>query len=199
LKILHVFVGLSLLASNAALAGSSDFDIRLGRGSEREQLAAQQLRRLLDTHDVSRYIFTYSVTVREGDVPHSHPRLTINTLHLKDDASALSVFIHEQFHWFGLAYEAEVNAAIKDLKVLYPTVPNSRGGGAGDARSTYIHLIVGLQEYHATASLFGPAEARRVISRKPHYRWIYKQVLENEAALQAIIQKHNLGPAITAH
>lgn len=192
LKILQVFVALFLLASSAAIAGSSDFDIRLGRGSEREQLAANQLRRLLDTHDVSRYIFTYSVTVREGDVPHSHPRLTINTLHLKDDASALSVFIHEQFHWFGLAYEAEVNAAIKDLKLLYPTVPNSRGGGAGDARSTYIHLIVGLQEYHATASLFGKAEATRVIARKPHYRWIYGQVLENEAAIAEILAKHSL-------
>lgn len=187
------FITAILLFSSSLLhASSSDFDIRLGRGSEREQLAASQLRRLLDTYDVSPFTFTYSVVIREGDVPHSHPRLTINTLHLKDDASALSVFIHEQFHWFGLAYEAEVDAAIKDLKVLYPMVPNSGGGGAGDARSTYIHLIVGLQEYRATASLFGKTEATRVIARKPHYRWIYQQVLENEATIAAIVAKHSL-------
>jgi hypothetical protein len=187
-----LFATTMLLFSNVLYASSSDFDIRLGRGSEREQLAASQLRRLLDTHDVSRYIFTYSVTVREGDVPHSHPRLTINALHLKDDASALSVFLHEQFHWQGIAYTAEVTAAVEDLKTLYPSVPGSHSGGAGDAHSTYVHLLVGLQEYHATASLFGRAEAIRVIARKPHYRWIYQQVLENEAAITAIVAKHSL-------
>ena len=192
MNILQSVIILSLAISTFTSAGSSDFDIRLGRGSQREQLAANQLRRLLDTYDVSRFTFTYSVVIREGDVPHSHPRLTINTLHLKDDASALSVFLHEQFHWQGTAYSAEVNAAVEDLKALYPSVPGSRGGGAGDARSTYIHLLVGLQEYHATASLFGKAEATRVIARKPHYRWIYRQVLENEAAITTIVEKHSL-------
>lgn len=192
LKPLQIFVALSLLASSAAFAGSSDFDIRLGRDTEREQAAAKQLRRLLDTHDVSPFIFTYSVVIREGDVPHSHPRLTINTLHLKDDASALSVFIHEQFHWLGAAYAKEVNAAVKDLKLLYPSIPGGSRGGARDGFSTYVHLIVGLQEFRAAASLFGRAEAKRVIARKPHYRWIYAQVLENETAIAAIIQKHSL-------
>ena len=192
MNLLYTVIALSLLASTAADASSSDFDIRLGRGSEREELAAKQLRRLLDTYDVSHFTFTYSVVIREGDVPHSHPRLTINTLHIKDDASALSVFLHEQFHWQGTAYSAEVAAAVEDLKNLYPNVPGSRGGGAGDAHSTYVHLMVGLQEYHATASLFGRTEAKRVIARKPHYRWIYRQVLENEAAIAAIVEKHSL-------
>ncbi len=192
IKPLQIFIALSLFASNAALAGSSDFDIRLGRGSEREQAAAKQLRRLLDTHDVSPFTFTYSVVIREGDVPHSHPRLTINTIHLEDDASALSVFIHEQFHWLGAAMEANTNAAIEDLKATYPNVPNYRSGGARDEYSTYVHLLVGLQEYRATASLFGQSEAKRVIARKPHYRWIYRQVLENEAAIAAIVRKHSL-------
>lgn len=191
-KSLQIFVALLLLATSAAFAGSSDFDIRLGRDTEREKLAANQLRRLLDTFDVSPFTYTYTVVIREGDVPHSHPRLTINTLHLKDDASALSVFLHEQFHWQGAAYTAEVAAAVEDLKLLYPTVPGSRGGGARSERDTYVHLLVGLQEYHATASLFGRAEAKRVIARKPHYRWIYAQVLENETAIAAIVQKHGL-------
>jgi len=192
LKILHSIAALSVLASTALHASSSDFDIRLARGSEREQAAAIQLRRLLDTYDISPFTFTYSVVIREGDVPHSHPRLTINTIHLKDDASALSVFIHEQFHWLGAAMEANTNAAIEDLKAIYPSVPGYRGGGARNDYSTYVHLIVGLQEYRAAASLFGRAEAQRVIGRKPHYRWIYRQVLENEAAIAAIVAKHSL-------
>ena len=188
MNLLQTIIALSLLISTAAQAGSSDFDIRLARGSEREQAAANQLQRLIDTYDVSNFTFTYSVVIREGDVPHSHPLLTINTLHLADDASALSVFLHEQFHWQGAAYAAEVNAAVEDLKTLYPDAPKS----GGDSRNTYVHLIVGLQEYRATASLFGRAEAQRVIARKPHYRWIYRQVVENEAAIATIVQKHSL-------
>ena len=192
MKILQSIAAFSLLVTTVLHASSSDFDIRLARGSEREQAAAKQLRRLLDTYDISPFTFTYSVVIREGDVPHSHPRLTINTIHLEDDASALSVFIHEQFHWLGSAMEAATDAAIEDLQAIYPRVPNYRGGGARDDYSTYVHLIVGLQEYRATASLFGEVEAKRVIARKPHYRWIYRQVIENEAAIAAIVAKHSL-------
>lgn len=194
LKFLKKLIIISTIASTPAIAGSSDFDIRLARGTEREKLAATQLRRLIDSHDISPFIFTYTVVIREGDVPHSHPLLTINTLHLKDDASALSVFIHEQFHWLGAALNANTKAAIKDLKAIYPNAPGYRGGGARDDYSTYVHLLVGLQEYRATASLFGEAEAKRVIARKPHYRWIYRQVLENEAAIAAIVEEHSLNP-----
>jgi len=192
LKFLQKLFVLSVLAPTPAIAGSSDFDIRLARGTEREKLAAAQLRRLIDAHDINPYTFTYTVIIREGDVPHSHPRLTINTIHLEDDASALSVFIHEQFHWLGAAMEANTNAAITDLKALYPSVPDYHGGGARDVYSTYVHLLVGLQEYRAAATLFGEVEARRVIARKPHYRWIYRQVLENEAAIAAVAIKHGL-------
>lgn len=192
LKILQIFVALSLLASGVANAGSSDFDIRLARGSEREQAAASQLRRLLDTYDVSPYVVTYSVMIDEYAAPHSHPVLTLNAVYLEDDASALSIFLHEQMHWFELLFGAQLDAALEDLKILYPDMPENGRGGGRNAQETFNHLIVGSQEFRATASLFGREEAKRVIEGKTWYRWIYREVIENEAAILAILKKHSL-------
>lgn len=180
------------LLPNAAFAASGDFDIRLKNNSDRERAAAAQLRRLLDTHDVSNYIFTYSVMIDEYDAPHSHPVLTINAVYLNDDSSALSIFLHEQLHWLGMVLEPNVEAALEDLRKLYPTVPGRSGGGARDDYSTYVHLIVGLQEFRIMSSLVGTEEAARVLAGKTWYTWIYNQVLENEESLAAILKKHQL-------
>ncbi len=183
---------LLFIISSIATASSSDFDIRLAHGSPNEKKAEKQLKRLLDTYDVSPYTFTYSIRIDQNDAPHSHPILTLNDYFLDDDASALSTFIHEQYHWLAIAFEQETNAAIEDLKLLYPQIPNSRNGGARSEYSTYAHLIVGLQEYHATASLFGKDEAKRVLSSKTWYTWIYKKVIEDEKKLIPILERHGL-------
>ena len=178
--------------SLTALASSSDFDIRLANNTQREKAAEKQLKRLLDTYDVSPFVFTYSIKIDQDDAPHSHPILTLNDYFIEDDASALSTFIHAQLHWFGIAFEPQINAAINDLKVIYPKVPNGRRGGARSEYSTYVHLIVGLQEYYASASLFGKEEAKRVLLGKTWYTWIYKEVVENEEELAKVLRKHNL-------
>lgn len=192
-------LALSVIISAASLASSSDFDIRLRNDSGRERAAAAQLRRLLDTHEVDDYIFTYSVMIDEYDAPHSHPVLTINAVYLDDDNSALSIFLHEQLHWLGMVLAPNVEAALEDLRELYPTVPGRGGGGARDDYSTYVHLIVGLQEFRVMSSLVGTEEAARVLAGKTWYRWIYQQVLENEAALTAVLEKHQLDLPLRAN
>lgn len=189
---LTVFVLLLALLAAPVQAGSADFDIRLRNNTADERAAKAQLQRLLDAHDVSPYIFTYSVMIDRYGAPHSHPILTVNTVFNQDDASALSTFLHEQFHWFGMVMEPQMQAALTELKELYPTVPTGGNGGARDSYSTYVHLIVGVQELHATASAFGMAEARRVLADKRHYRWINTQVLENTETLTAIARRHGL-------
>ncbi|PCI59392.1 MAG: hypothetical protein COB37_11675 [Kordiimonadales bacterium] len=192
-RLLLIFT-LILYAATPATADASDFDIRLAHGSARERLAEKQLRRLLDAHDVSPYIVTYSVRIDQNGAPHSHPVLTLNDFYIGDDASALSVFIHEQFHWLGTITGPAVNAAIEDLKNAFPTPPSQSQGGAPGDYATYVHLIVGTQEYLATSSLFSKQEARRVIAEKTWYTWVYRQVLEKEETLLAILQKHGLAP-----
>lgn len=190
-RIFMLFFAL-LFAGQALHAGAADFSIRLGHNSARERAAEQQLRTILNTYDVSSYSFTYSIRINEGDVPHSHPVLTLNTVHLGDDANALSTFLHEQLHWYSLIMSTETEAAVKALKEIYPHVPVGRGQGAADEYSTYVHLIVGLQEYDALASYVGRAEAKRVILSKPHYQWIYKQVLTKTERLRTLLARHQL-------
>lgn len=192
MRLTSLVVFFCFLMPTTAMASSTDFDIRLKNNTGRERAAADQLRRLLDAHDVSPYVVTYSVMIDEYDAPHSHPILTINAVYLEDDNSALSIFLHEQLHWLGMILEPNMQAALADLKELYPTVPNGTNGGARDDYSTYAHLIVGMQEFLAMKSLVGEGEAIRVLRRKPNYRWVYDQVLKNHEALSAIIQKHQL-------
>lgn len=194
MRFVHLFLCLSFLLPTTAWAGSSDFDIRLKNNTPREQAAAAQLRRMLDTYEVSDHIFTYSVMINEYDAPHSHPILTINAVYLDDDNSAFSIFLHEQLHWLGSVLTPNMNAAIEDLKILYPNVPGPRRGGAVNAFSTYAHLIVGVQEFDVMARLVGEAEAERVLRKKPNYRWVYGEVLKNKQAFRDIAAKHNLNP-----
>lgn len=184
----------TFILPSTVFAASSDFDIRLKNNTPREQAAAVQLRRLLDLHDVSDHVFTYSVMIDEYAAPHSHPILTINAVYLDDDNSAFSIFLHEQLHWLGMVLDPNMRAALVDLKAMYPSVPGYRGGGAGNEFSTYAHLIVGVQEYDVMARLVGAAEAERVLRKKPNYRWVYGEVLRNLGALRAIADKHNLNP-----
>lgn len=178
--------------SAPGFAASSDFDIQLAHNSASENAAKAQLVRLLDTYDVRPFTFTYSIIIDETAGPHSHPVLTLNDYFLKDDASALSTFIHEQMHWFQLMFANQIDAAIEDLKIMYPDMPRRGRGGGRNARETFIHLIVGMQELQATASLLGKREARRVIADKTWYRWIYSQILEREPEITTLLQKHNL-------
>jgi len=196
-KFLALVTSLSLLVSTPLHADSSDFSIRLGSNTAREMATEKQLRRLLDQYDVSPYSYTYSILINQGDVPHSHPVLTLNTVHLGDDANTLSTFLHEQFHWFSLITDAATKATIADLKQIYPDVPVGRGLGARDEYSTYVHLIVCWQEYEVLASYLGQDAAARILGSKRHYRWIYKQVLENTDTLRKLLEKHGLdNPAI---
>lgn len=173
-------------------AAARDFDIWLVHGTAAEKAAQAQLIRLLDAYDVSPFTATYSVRIDETAAPHSHPVLTLNDYFLKDDASALSTFLHEQMHWFQLMTGPQIDAAIEDLKIMYPDMPARGRGGGRNARETFLHLIVGTQELAATSSLIGRDEARRVIEGKTWYRWIYAEILNNENALLAVLQKHDL-------
>ena len=124
--------------------GAETIDIRLQSGTALEERGRDQLRRLLRTYDLQNWLFTRNVLIQSGVVPHSHPVLTLNTRYLDDDTAQLATFVHEQFHWFLTDHveRAKTNAALTELRALYPTVPTAAPEGASSERSTYLHLIV---------------------------------------------------------
>ena len=86
------------------------------------------------------------------------------------------------------------NAALVELRRLYPQVPIDPPEGAGSLQSTYLHILIGGLELDALTRLVGPAEAERVLTfwTQDHYRWVYRTVLADRALLAELIARHGL-------
>src|SRR5688572_24621752 len=135
---LYLFVLLNLSLAVAA----QKIEISLKNNTPAEAKTKVQLERLIAAHDLSKWTFIRKVEIDEKAIPHSHPVLTLNTRHIKDDELLLSTYVHEQIHWHLVNLSKETDEAIKELRVLFPKVPAGPPGGARDENSTYLHLLV---------------------------------------------------------
>ena len=185
---------------DSALHAQEKIEISLAHGSKAEVQTKEQLQRLLGAYDLSKWIFTRSIIIDEQAIPHSHPTLTLHTRHLKDDELLLSTFVHEQLHWFVFQKDKESEAAMKELRVLFPKIPVGFPEGSNDERGNYIHLIVIYLEYRADRELLGELKARQVMDfwATDHYTWIYKTVLGRTRDIGNVAFKYKLIPAARA-
>ena len=175
----------------------SDLKITLQNGTPAEQQLKAQLERLLKTYDLSKWIATNSIVIDEKTaIPHSHPVLTLNTRHIKDDELLLSTFVHENMHWFVIREDGKIEAAVKEFKTMFPKVPAGGPEGARNENSTYTHIAVCYLEYRSLRELLGELKAKQVIEfwATDHYTWIYKTVLDRPRDIGNIMFKHNLVP-----
>lgn len=169
------------------------------RGAVAEEATAQLLREVLEQHDASPWQFTDRVVIDERAIPHSHPVLTLSTRFLlRTPDGVLASYLHEQIHWQLVAQRRQVRAARRDLKALFPTVPNRAGGGAKTRRSTYLHLLVNWLEVNALTQLAGDDVGESFLDVTvdgPVYGWVYRQVRDRRPELGKIITEHELlGP-----
>src|SRR5215212_9017853 len=122
-----------------AAYGQEPLKITLANSTPDEIKVKAQLERLLKTYDVAKWIATKSIVIDEKTaIPHSHPVLTLNTRHIKDDELLLSTFVHENMHWFVGHEEGKIEAAVKEFKTMFPKVPITGPEGARDENSTYV-------------------------------------------------------------
>jgi hypothetical protein len=192
--LLSMMLCLLLPASLWAQSKQGELKISLKHNAADENQTRSQLQRLLGQYDLSRYIFTREIVIDREAIPHSHPVLTLSTRHLKDDDLLISTFVHEQFHWFLTQRSDQTDKAKQELKTIFPKVPVGYPDGARDEDSTYLHLLVNLLEYRAVRELLGELRARQVMEfwSTDHYRWIYKQVLDEGGKIREVIRKHRL-------
>ena len=162
--------------------------------TELERSVCKQLKRLLETYDLSKWTYTDLVLIDSSTIPHSHPVLTLNTRWAGNEDQILASFLHEQIHWFLSSQLNKVDAAIRDPKTLYPTVPKSPPDGARDEKLTYLHLIVNYLEYQALTELLGPTAATVVIEERQQvfYNWIYGKVLTDTKQIGDTVRRHGL-------
>jgi hypothetical protein len=191
-RILFLF-GLILLTS-LPVPAQSKFDITLKNNTPAEAKTKEQLERLIKSYDLSKWIFTRKIEIDEKAIPHSHPVLTLSARHVKDDDLLLSTFVHEQIHWHFVASDKQTDEAFKDLKLMFPKLPDKGPEGARSEESTYLHLFVCYLEYRADRELMGELRAKQVMEfwSTDHYTWIYKTVLERPRDIGGILIKHKL-------
>ncbi len=193
---LYLFVLLNLSLAVAA----QKIEISLKNNTPAEAKTKVQLERLIAAHDLSKWTFIRKVEIDEKAIPHSHPVLTLNTRHIKDDELLLSTYVHEQIHWHLVNLSKETDEAIKELRVLFPKVPAGPPEGARDENSTYLHLLVCYLEYRADRELMGELKAKQVIQfwSTDHYNWIYRTILERTRDIGNIAFKYKLVPQQTS-
>ena len=169
-------------------------DITTAHTTNNELKTKAALDALERKYDLRPWTFTRIIMIDESAIPHSHPVLTIHTRHLGDDDALLSTYLHEELHWFLEKHKTETEAAELALIKRYPSVPVGYPDGANDRESTYLHLIDCDLEFHADEALLGIERARRVMEywATDHYRWVYKTVLADRKAIDAILKAHGL-------
>jgi hypothetical protein len=165
-----------------------ELNIVLANNSNREKETKKQLKMLFKKYDLSKWVFQKFVQISEGEIPHSHPVLTLNTFHLNNDIPLLSQFLHEQMHWFvSSRLKSEIDAALEELKLIFPQVLE---------RDKY-HLIINYLEYDTLKQLIGGNKAKEIIDNKEKYMEkkytdLYKIIIQQEDKIREILDKNNL-------
>jgi hypothetical protein len=177
---------------NAPSAASPRIEIDLARNTPREQLAKQTLEHALGSYDLTKYTFTRKVVIEQGATNHAFPILTLNAYFASSPDELLSSFIHEQLHWHLRNHAAQQQAAVSELRRLYPRVPVGLPSSAESEYSTYGHLVDCYLEIVADRELMGTQRAAIAIHNKPWYTWIYATVLTDEQQIAGVVDRHQL-------
>ncbi|WP_376695515.1 hypothetical protein [Wenzhouxiangella sp. EGI_FJ10305] len=167
-------------------------EINLKNGTPEEAQAKKQIRRLLTKYGLDDWIFTREILIDATELPHSHPVLTLNTSDLNRDDWQLSDFLHEQAHWFIVTRDSAEEAAIEELRRMYPNPPPHREIGTRSEESTYLHLIVNWQELDGLAEFLGEERGRELLAKKDHYEWVYERILQETDRIGAVLARHGL-------
>lgn len=153
----------------------------------REKQGREQLIKLTKKYDLKRWLFTRKIIIRQGVIPHSYPILTLNVAWIDREDRYLSVFLHEQFHWFVLKNPKGESQAISTFEKMFPKIPVGKPEGGNNKISTYRHLIVCYLEFQALCQLMKEQSARNVIETMPYYRWVYRQILFDDGKILAVL------------
>lgn len=182
------------------VTSSRPLRIALAHATEAEAATRAQLNRVVSTFDLDAWRWTDDVRIAEGEVPHSHPMLTLNTRHVGFDDRLLATYLHEQLHWWLDSCSATATGeALADLRRLWPVVPSKFPLGADGEESTYLHLIVRWLEIDALRKVLGDLRARHVLEHwvQDHYTWVYERVSADDHRLREVVEAAGLVPPAT--
>ena len=173
-------------------------DIEVTQSDDQEvQFAAQVLQNLAARFDLEPFLFTRRIrldpSLGRGGI--SHPILSLGIMHAREPDRFLSVFLHEQMHWFLCACDLKaVDAAIDEFQAGWSDAPDpSMSDEVGvEEYSRYLHFAVNWLELDALSTLLGTVRAREVLSGHSFYRWINSCILRDTDKVADIMSRHGL-------
>jgi hypothetical protein len=147
--------------------------------------------------DLARFEYSKQVRIAPTETPYSHPSITLN-IWVRDDLGLLSMYLHEQMHWY-VTWYSHVRAPqwrqlFEQLRERYPSVPAVEAGGGNDEFSTYLHLLVNWLEIEAVSQFIDRDSVQSHVRALHFYRWIYQTVIDDWEALGALYQEQGLLP-----
>jgi hypothetical protein len=164
------------------------------RGAERVRHMLLDLRHRFD---LAPFEYCRQVRIAPTEIPYSHPQITLNSW-VEDELGLLSMYLHEQMHWYVTWYShthgARWRALFDELRRRYPDPPTAEAGGANDAFSTFLHLLVNWLEIDAVGRFFGRDRAVSHVANLHFYRWIYRTVIDDREWLENLYREHGLLP-----
>jgi len=104
----------------------------------------------------------------------------------------LALYVHEQFHAYLDLKAQQTDAAIQELRQLYPQGPVGGEEGARNEFSTYLHLLLCTLELDSVSCLSGEDTYRALKAEPRFYRFIYRTVLADTDALRDLIRRRGL-------
>lgn len=182
-----------------AMPQPNDLDITLDfsavqRGAERVRDMLLDARRRFD---LSPFEYSKEIRIAPTEIPHSHPRITLNTW-IRDDLSLLATYLHEQMHWYvtwySHAHAPQWRQLFSQLRERYPAAPVGGTDGANDEFSTYLHLLVNWLEIEAVSQFIERDRVVEYVRSMPFYRWIYQTVVGDRQSLDALYRDQGLFP-----
>jgi hypothetical protein len=188
----------SVLLTGSTSVGVAAVDVpavavEVARGTERELRTKRTLEQVFATYDLKKYTFARRVMIEEAAINHAFPVLTLNVRFASSADELLSSYVHEQLHWHLRERQSQQQAAIAELRRMYPAAPIGMPEGAETAYSTYGHLVTCYLEIVAARELLGPVRAATVTANKGHYTWIYATVLRDETKIARLVEQYRLG------
>ncbi|OEK00898.1 hypothetical protein BFP97_04955 [Roseivirga sp. 4D4] len=164
------------------------------KGNLAEEIAIKErLEKLLIKYDLEPYIFTKSINIEKGVIPHSHPVLTLST-DFETDTQLIATFLHEQMHWYSLTDNEGFQKVGEAFLKKYPNLPSEAPEGAGSEQSTFLHLGVCYLEFHTLSQVIGRDKAIEHFQfmTTQYYRWVYRTILKDLDYFESLFEQNGL-------
>lgn len=184
-----------LLLQSVGLAKTPKLNITLQHDSSGEQKRKEQIERLADKYDLTKYTITRDIIIDQQAMNHSAPVLTQNLRFLDNDDRALSAYVHEQAHWLLMErHRGQAREMLPELIRMYPNIEIAPPYGDGNQGTSYIHLVVLMLEWQGLEDLIGTDRAHAVIEfkRQDHYKTLYATVMDNRPQMESFLRRYHV-------